>query len=238
LGRCGDGNCDAKEKANPRLCPEDCDKVRGGETSTESDSESPEISAIMPPTGSIQSRAIYSEVSPFGVHPGSINNYDYFYDLGLTWNREGLYLIWEWIDVNRNGEFRFKKATIPSHPGRSGRDSSNNYDAEINNILQDVYFMKNVCPFKTGGGQFNNEKEKEIYSAIIKAMVERYVGDYDLGCTQNFPDCYVQGDNEYPSQELREKLKKIRLNIGGYATSYMISRKEVPATMPKNMPKS
>ena len=46
----------------------------------------------------------------------------------------------------------------------------------------------------------NMEKiRSEYYREFILRCVERYDGDEDYGCTEQCPDCYEPGDNQYPS---------------------------------------
>jgi len=149
----------------------------------------------------------------FGVHPSSIDNYSHAKKLGLDFNREGMYVFWDWVDVNRDGSFRFKDATAPEHPDRPGSGGTVDYDKELRQLLNvdDITLMKNVCPFKRGSltrAEFQNEEQKETYKFFIEKTVERYDGDSELGCTQtNGTDCYKPGDNEYPDQELIDILK-------------------------------
>ena len=49
----------------------------------------------------------------FGIHPSSLDEYAYAKDLGIDFNREGVYFIWEWVDTAKNGNVSFKHATIP-----------------------------------------------------------------------------------------------------------------------------
>jgi len=39
----------------------------------------------------------------------------------------------------------------------------------------------------------------EYYRDFVLRCVERYDGDADYGCTEDYPDCYDRGDNMYPS---------------------------------------
>jgi hypothetical protein len=142
----------------------------------------------------------------FGVHPSSGNDYAYAFDLGINFNREGVYLIWDWVDIDRSGSFKFKDATAPTSPDHPGGPV--NYDSERKRLLDvdGIALMNNVCPFRGGQylpAQFQNEQEKSIYRQFVEKMVERYDGDADLGCTQtNGIDCYNPGDNEYPIQDV------------------------------------
>ncbi len=159
--------------------------------------------AILPVTAFAQDY----EDSPFGFHPGSANNYQYIQDLGASWDRPMQYLVWDWVDTNRNGNFKFKDATAPPKPGVPNSGGSINYDAELINVPDNVMIIRNICPFRSGG-EFASEADKTQYYSFVKAAVERYDGDDDFGCTESYPDCYNPGDNEYPEQELIDRLEK------------------------------
>ncbi|MBU0485066.1 MAG: hypothetical protein KKB30_11210 [Proteobacteria bacterium] len=142
----------------------------------------------------------------FGIHPSSEDDYSYARDLGIDFNRDGVYFVWDWVDPDRNGNFMFKNATASSTPDKPGGHV--NYDNERQRLLsvEDIVLMNNVSPFRGGEllkGEFQNEEEKVIYQTFVEKMVERYDGDSDLGCTQtNGIDCYNPGDKEYPAQNL------------------------------------
>ncbi|MBU4341273.1 MAG: hypothetical protein KJ928_01585 [Candidatus Altiarchaeota archaeon] len=183
-GKCGDGVCDGPETV--QNCPQDC---------RETPTTAPTLTTIV--------KSDYDD-SPFGVHPSSINDYSYAKDLELSWNREGTYLVWDWIDASRDGSFTFKQAIAPPKEGMSGSGGPINYDDERLRLnIDGISMMVNVCPFRKGG-EFKNAQEKEIYQEFVEKMVERYDGDDDLGCIENAPDCYNPGDDEYPSRELIE----------------------------------
>jgi hypothetical protein len=153
-----------------------------------------------------------SELSySFGVHPSSMDDYTYAKDLGIDFNREGMYFIWEWSDINKDGHFGFKGATAPPHPNRPNSGRTINYDNERERLAKaGITMMGNVCPFRGGSalkGEFRNAKEQAIYQEFVEKLVERYDGDSDLGCTQNPPDCYTPGDGEYPSQSFINALQ-------------------------------
>jgi len=155
----------------------------------------------------------------FGFLADPVDDYtDYTYanDVGFTHTRYGFGFIWNWIDVNRDGSFSFKKATIP--PKAKFPDMENtvkngllNYDNEVLLLLKNknIKLVKNIYPFIGGvnsffpdTSEFANENEMEIYKNFVKNAAERYDGDADFGCTEKAPDCYKKGDNEYPEQSL------------------------------------
>lgn len=155
----------------------------------------------------VDANAQNPEAAPFGFHQGNANNYEYLFDLGASWSREGLYIVWNWVDVNRNGHFSFKNAIAPPKPGEPNSGGPVNYDEELLYIPDEVMIMKNILPFRKRG-EFADEAEKNHYYNFVKATVERYDGDSDLGCTESYPDCYSIGDNEYPDQKLIERLQR------------------------------
>lgn len=154
-----------------------------------------------------------SELSySFGVHPSSMDEYSYAKDLGIDFNRDGFYFVWDWSDINKNGNFTFKGATAPPYPNKPNSGRTINYDNQQERLsgVTDIAMMSNVCPFRGGRalkGEFRNTKEEAIYQEFVEKLVERYDGDSDLGCTQNAPDCYNPGDGEYPSQSFINALQ-------------------------------
>nr|AAU83031.1 hypothetical protein GZ26D6_7 [uncultured archaeon GZfos26D6] len=230
LNNCGDGICEAKEKANPKLCLRDCNISSQIETCGPNDKgyginfrekckmdhegigpdnckagRSAECCTPVEKQDSFSTKNSSELSYSFGVHPSSMDDYAYAKDLGIDFNREGNYFIWNWVDINKNGNFKFKGATAPPHPDKPNSGGTINYDKEQERLskVANITVMRNVCPFRGGSAlkdEFRNTEEQEIYQEFVKKLVERYDGDSDLGCTQNAPDCYNIGDGEYPSQ--------------------------------------
>jgi hypothetical protein len=152
----------------------------------------------------------------FGVHPASEDGYAYARDLGIDFNRDGIYFIWDWIDPGRDGNVSFKNAS--THSTTSNQGEYVNYDDNRQNLHNEVGItqMSNVCPFvgnDPSKGEFQSEGEKANYAAFIKKLVERYDGDSDLGCTMtDGVDCYSPGDNEYPTPEFISVLEQNPIN--------------------------
>ncbi|CAK8714503.1 hypothetical protein KKHLCK_03565 [Candidatus Electrothrix laxa] len=145
----------------------------------------------------------------FGIHPSSEDNYTYAKDLGINFNREGVYLVWDWVDTDKNGNFSLKNATAaPRDDDPAEEEYIINYDDERQRLLDidGIPLMNNICPFQAEDqfeNEFQNEEEKAIYQSFVKKVVERYDGDSDLGCSiDNGIDCYNSGDNEFPDQDL------------------------------------
>ena len=207
--KCGDGVCDKVELRNLNLCPQDCGVGQ-------------EDIQIQQNIQTQQDILFTSDFSPsFGVHPSSMGGYFYAKDLGIDFNREGNYFIWDWSDINKNGNFKFKKATAPAHPDKPNSGGIINYDNEQEKLsgVIDITIMRNVCPFRGGTGlktglrgEFENTEEQEIYQEYVEKLVERYDGDSDLGCVLDAPDCYNAGDDEYPSQSLINTLQSNPIN--------------------------
>lgn len=152
----------------------------------------------------------------FGFHPSGAGAYSYANDLGVDFNREGLYFIWNWVDKNNNGHFSFKSATIPPKPDslRSG-DTVYDYDKERVKLAKEknIQVMANVCPsrgqiFASRGQIFDYKKNEVVYQKFVEKLVERYDGDGDYGCVESAPDCYLPGDNEYPTEDTIVAMKE------------------------------
>ena len=107
--------------------------------------------------------------------------------------------IWEWGDINRNGNFKFKDATASR--------GQINYDQQWLDVPDNLNVVANVCPFKEGA-ELNSQSEYDMYSNFVYSAVERYDGDGDLGCSLESPDCYSEGDNEYPDSETVAKYER------------------------------
>jgi hypothetical protein len=143
---------------------------------------------------------VTSSDSPFGIHPASNDNYAYARDLGIKWNSEGMFFVWEWIDSGRNGKYSYTNATLST-------GETFNYDQErVNLYSEDIEMALNICPFHKGG-EFQSDGEKLIYQDFVEKTVKRYDGNDDLGCTLASPDCYSNGDGQYPSSDLISKFK-------------------------------
>jgi len=200
--KCGDGFCDEVEREK-EICPRDCVEVKIEITPKSADPVR-RAEAVAPIPQEVASTD--AESSPFGAHPAGANNYEYAKDLGLSWNREGSYFSWIWSDPARSGNFSFKKAVAPENPNLSKSGGVINYDNQRSRLnLAGINTMVNVCPFHKGG-EFRDAAEEQNYRQFVNKLVERYDGDDDLGCEQNYPDCYSPGDDEYPSAELIEKI--------------------------------
>jgi hypothetical protein len=140
---------------------------------------------------------------PFGFHPGSANNYEFITDLGAAWSREGSYVIWDWVDPNHNGEYKFTDAVPKPKSKTPAPENGNmhiNYDAQWLGVPPGVRIVANVCPFRWRS-EFKGPQELETYKNFVEKTVERYDGDDDYGCVVPPPDCYKKGDRQKPSAE-------------------------------------
>ncbi len=165
----------------------------------------------------INSRKFNSK-SFFGIHPAGLDNYSYAHDLGIGFNRKTEYFIWDWADVDRNGNFKFKIVTPPAPETRKNiKPRPIKYDEQHEMVakIDDIKILRNICPFRgtfdiknNQRNKFNSEKEKEIYEKYVEKLAERYDGDDDLGCKLKSPDCYNKGDNEYPTESFIKTLEK------------------------------
>jgi hypothetical protein len=138
----------------------------------------------------------------WGIHPSSLNHYEYAIDLGVNYNREGKYLFWDWVDETQDSSLNYKAATMPEKPELPNSGGILNYDDEREKLLHinGIELMNNICPCY--GVDFDLS-DTATYRYFVEKTVERYDGDADLGCIQtNGIDCYNLGDNEYPEEDL------------------------------------
>lgn len=195
---CGDGFCGPAERADRSLCLKDC-------------SETADVLSADVPQNSEPNQAATAASSGtdgrFGFHAWNAG-YDHVADIGTSWSREGLYVIWTSVDLGRNGGYRFKDATNPPKAGAPRSGGKVNYDEQWMNAPDGLNIMGNVCPF-IRSGSFASGNEKAAYEKFVEKMVERYDGDADTGCTLKSPDCYNKGDGQYPSSEAISHYKKI-----------------------------
>ena len=223
IGKCGDNICDEFEKANPNACPADCKRQMPSSSSISSDSgcdinkdgkvDSVEKEICGQKSSSKPFLPATVNESPFGFHPGNAENYSYIKDLGAKWSREGYYLVWDWIDSGRNGNYKFTQAETPAVPDSSIQSQKINYDAQWLRVPENIRVVANICPFiinpiNKAIGFKNETNELETYQNFVEKAVERYDGDNDYGCALSSPDCYKQGDNQYPSAETIKVFQK------------------------------
>lgn len=203
-GRCGDNICDDFETANPDVCPIDCqEKPASPKPKPNQKSSSSSKTSEAKPKVSV---GAYD--SPFGFHPANAEKYSYAKDLGAKWSREGVYVVWSWLDQEKNGSYKFNNATAPkTSDGKGGHQI--NFDEQWLGAPEDIKISTNICPFRLtpfnqGDEGFGSDMESELakYGEFVKKTVERYDGDNDYGCVFSSPDCYKKGDNQYPSSEV------------------------------------
>jgi len=147
--------------------------------------------------------------SPFGFH-GPVGRYQELGDLGAPWSREGIYLVWNWVDPNHDGSLKLKNATLPPNPGAPGSGGTVDFDAERAGVPDEIELVNNICHVQgaAGGGEIDVAADGETYKAFVQKVVERYDGDADLGCIQPAPDCYAPGDGEYPEPQVVERFER------------------------------
>lgn len=125
--------------------------------------------------------------SPFGFHPASISNRDYSYaqDIGVAWDRGGLYLMWvlsqpdlaedyDWnmfdgyFKVLPHGMMPLKNITV-AHDGM--------VDVKGRRRPPGRERLKKIDPSSHLEGTTYRPKDINAYSAWVRAAVERYDGD-------------------------------------------------------------
>ncbi len=168
----------------------------------------------LPETSNIASSNIDNLSHSFGVHPSSANNYQYANDLGLNINREGFYFIWNWMDANKNNNLTFKNVTPPAPEDFKAEPLKINYDEEIVKLVsnENIKLIRNICPIMSTGKNteeaFTSAIDRDAYQKYVWKVTERYDGDDNLGCVKQSPDCYADGDGEYPTDNTINVLRK------------------------------
>jgi len=155
-GKCGDGICDAKEKANPNLCSQDCTQ-----SAASSNGSKPSVS-----TGNKINVA--DPDSPFGVTVGesSYQNYQEFSNLGVKYARLSEKVgAWQIVEP-QPGQFQW------------------NYDDAIRNFnnsgikpVINIKALSNWANPPVGNKKYGLPKDLNAYSNFVKKLVERYDGD-------------------------------------------------------------
>jgi len=200
-----------------------------------------------------EERALATEESPFGFHPASVQgaNYEYAEEIGVVWDRGGMYLFWvlgqpdlnsdeyEWEIYDRYfqalppGFMTLKNITVahdhmverPGTPEQQGGQTPGTID--ISQHLE---------------GTTYRPSDPDAYSKWVRAAVERYDGDGidDMpGLTTGVE--YWQVDNEPPrgregypdlvritSRAIKEADPEARILIGGLVApcSHMVKHYE------------
>ncbi len=179
------------------------------------------IEGVLPKT-----KKLKADDSPFGFHPAAINRRDYSYaqDIGVTWDRGGLYFMWILVQPDITKGYNWQRFDEYFKILPSGM-------LPLKNITVAFDGMVNVKGRRSPPGKVRREevdlsqhlegttyrpKDKNAYSAWVKAAVERYDGDGidDMPGLQT-PAKHWQVDNEPP--RLRE----------GYADLALITSKAI-----------
>ncbi|MBU1105746.1 MAG: hypothetical protein KKB51_03675 [Candidatus Riflebacteria bacterium] len=183
-------------------------------------------------------KCLSADDSPFGFHPASIksgqfrqiNDYSCAEDIGVTWDRDGLYLAWVLVQPVLNEDCNW-----------------NMFDSYFKNLPRNFKPLKNITVAHDGmvkvagrrempgkskrrevdvsqhlDGTSYRPKDAEAYSKWVKAAVERYDGDG----TDDMPGLQIaakhwQVDNEPP--RLRE----------GYTDLVLITSKAIKEADPE-----
>lgn len=166
-GKCGDGICDAKEKANPDLCSKDCE----GQTTIQ---PSPIPTTIIPPT-SIKD-------FPFGIHspklvsrpimegmskPIGVDNYGDLAEVGAKWVRHAGFegVVWGGIEKQK-GVYDWKRTDFI-------------YGETYKQGIKMIVGMNCFSPWDKGIQTPDGTLPKDMsaYLAFLEKAVERYDGD-------------------------------------------------------------
>ncbi len=152
IGRCGDGICDAFEKANPSLCPKDC-------------KEEPSATTTPSPTVTPSS---YQD-SPFGIHDPIVPEVDSMVDvaaIGAKWVRGAgpTGIVWDGVETQK-GKYDWTR------PDRIYSEASKN------GIRMKVVVLayNRLDSGEAGFGYL--PKNMNWYIDFLQKTVERYNGD-------------------------------------------------------------
>jgi len=142
------------------------------------------------------------EDSPFGWLPAVTiaDEIDDAKDIGLKWTREST--SYSFITDYNKGPYNFKEYNEPRKKRLINYDHTLTEIASAGINILGLFWVEEAVEERS----WIPTDEME-YRNFIKAVVERYDGDDDLGCIALAPDCYVVGDNMYPSQETINALK-------------------------------
>jgi len=169
--------------------------------------------ASQPITTTTSENLIDYEDSPFAITPAiSDDYYNSGRDLGIRWAANNVGFAWgvNQRDINTN-EYHFKSLV---EKGVSVGEQQ--LVEELQNIGHMYGCFEHDNPIVeslTDNRYYPSDTERvrnswkprdpEKLATYLKIAVERYDGDSDYGCivANPNPDCYIAGDNEYPSQE-------------------------------------
>jgi hypothetical protein len=191
--RCGDKICDAKEKANLKLCPKDCKSTSGGDTggtgtsggtsggdngngTGSGDTGSGDTGTGDTGTGGDQPPQpplTGSSASPFGFHPAK--PYDSANDIGIKWTRGGdaPYVFWSFVDSGMTGDpTKFKWS------GTTAKGGSFNYGSLINSQSYGINLLHNIDVEPSRSGYRKNgsylPSNEQVYKNFVKEVVKRH----------------------------------------------------------------
>lgn len=178
----------------------------------------PAVSSFLNTAGSTEAGSVQAdsyEDSPFGgmaaVFPDQTRtfggDYSYALDMGLKWNRGMTYFYWEVLDPRADGHYNFKQFLEPN------KGVQISFDEELSEIPAGIYTLANISTFvedsaRTGAVAYASFDRNQGYKNFVRAVVERYDGDDELGCVVPAPDCYHAGDGQYPSQQTVNALRR------------------------------
>jgi len=183
---CGDGRCEKGEKTS---CPRDCTADVVGQSPND------------------------YEDSPFGISTSLWADPDALSDLGIKWTREGV--AWGPPHVGDNAVETVKGRFDFSFPDSLAVSLSSYGVYPVVNIGTMNPWDQATCHSGCSASAPSDGSKyqcfyiycnEEDYKNFVRTTVERYDGDDDYGCTLSAPDCYVAGDRQYPSAEIREAI--------------------------------
>ena len=153
------------------------------------------------------------EDSPFGFHPAIVNgSYSDAEYVGIKWPREGI-LTWVMVqpDISKN-EYKFKHALSKTGAELNNDELFLGWDGfRLMNFENTTTITADRFVSDTKGNVTWQPISSQKASEYVRLVVERYDGDNDYGCVVSAPNCYVLGDDEYPSQATIDHFKQYPL---------------------------
>ncbi|MFH1585511.1 MAG: hypothetical protein ABIB79_01965 [archaeon] len=137
--------------------------------------------------------ATYSEYDESGFLYTSDDQMDNLNDLGLGIERLTTDQVPIWINVQptRTSNFNFTK-----YDDLYKRFTEQTGVKLFLTLRHYTYWDQNQCHPDRVGPMY--PCDMNLYLNYLNAVIERYDGDLDYGCSQSAPDCYVVGDRQYP----------------------------------------
>jgi hypothetical protein len=201
-GKCGDGICGKKEKANPKLCPEDCvDNM----VSTDKP-----LNKNINDDNSFSSINFNYEDSPFG-YLNSPELTTYYEDLGVKWTRVSAQ--WGLLQTSKNFEENI-------YDWKYWEERVDWDELKNMNVLITISFLG--TPIEETGSYVPSQYpyNKDNYLKYVEALVNRYKTQTKYFQVENEPKKHLEDFAELQKityNKIKEVCPECVVVIGGYA---------------------